>query len=159
MRPKLLLVTMTGVLTTAIICSSTLTANAAQTREEAINAQTDMFFYTVNPQLNERKLRSDDYGYIREWNAIRKAVEQEMKPTASECDGQYWELYDYDWNYGLNVPNGSPHVSRSFDRIADAIFYSRHPELAGRPLSSSNSKLAREWNQIRRAIIVEQPCS
>ncbi|HBL59146.1 MAG TPA: hypothetical protein DDZ80_11690 [Cyanobacteria bacterium UBA8803] len=41
MRPKLLFVTITGILATVIVCRSTLTANAAQTREEAINAQTD----------------------------------------------------------------------------------------------------------------------
>jgi hypothetical protein len=127
------------------------------TRDEAIDAQTDMFFNIVNPELNGRKLRSADYGYIKEWKAIRRAVNQEMKPRVTECAGdRYWELFDYDGINGL--PSGR-RPSRSFDRIADAIFYSRHPELGGKPLTASQSDLAQEWSQIRRAIMVEQPCS
>jgi hypothetical protein len=149
----------TGILTTTVICGSTLTANAytVPTREAAIDGQADLFLDKVNPELNGRKLRSDDYGYIKEWKAIRKAVEQEMKPAVSECAGdQMWELRSYDGINGLpSGRRGSP----TFDRIADAIFYSRHPELAGAAISSSDSALAREWSRIRQAIMIEQPCS
>jgi hypothetical protein len=127
------------------------------TRDEAIDAQTDMFLYRVNPELNGRKLGSRDYGYIQEWKSIRRAVAQEMKPRASECAGDvYWELFEYD---GINGLPSARRPARSFDQIADAIFYSRHPELANNPLSSASSDLAQEWNQIREAIKVEQPCS
>jgi hypothetical protein len=150
----------TGLLSATIVCTYPLTASADQsnqTREEAIDRQTDWFLHQVNPELQGRKLRSNDYGYIRQWKMIRAAVAQEMKPTISSCGGdQYWELFDYDGINGL--PSGR-RGSRSFDRIADAIFYSRHPELAGTPISASNSALAREWSAIRRAIMVEQPCS
>ncbi len=146
-----------GILTTAMICSSAFTANAytVPTREEAIDSETDLMLHKANPELNNRKLRSDDYGYINEWKAIRRVVQQEMKPAASECAGdQYWELRQYDGINGLR-----PHASLTFDRIADAIFYNRHPELAGASISSSDSALAREWSRIRQAIRVEQPCS
>jgi len=146
-----------SLLVTTIVCG-TPSANAAfvQTREAAIDEQTDLFLHKANPELNGRKLRSDEDGYIREWNAIRQAVDQEMKPTPSQCDGEYWELYSYD---GINGLHSGRHPVPSFDRIADAIFYSRHPEIVGTPLSSSSSDLAREWSQIRRAIRVEKPCS
>jgi hypothetical protein len=164
---------MVGILTTTMVCSSTLTANAGTgqtrevafaaeavpTREEAIDSDTDRFLYRVNPELNGRKLRSDDDGYINEWKAIRKAVAQEMKPAVSNCAGdQYWELLNYDGINGL-PSSRRRHSSPTFDHIADAIFYSRHPELVGTPLASDNSVLAREWSAIRRAIMVEQPCS
>jgi hypothetical protein len=149
----------TGILTMMTAPGNILIANAAPTptREAAIDWQTDLFLHKVNPELDGRKLQSDETNYIREWNAIRQAVDQEMKPNVSECAGdQYWELYSYD---GINGLHSGRHPAPSFDRIADAIFYSRHPELIGRSLSSSNSALAREWSQIRQAIMVEQPCS
>ncbi|MBD2372744.1 MULTISPECIES: hypothetical protein [Leptolyngbya] len=148
---------LTGLLITMIAAGDIANAAPVQTREGAIDWQTDLFLHKVNPELNGRKLRLSDTSYIREWNAIRQAVNQEMKPNITECAGdQYWELYSYDGINGL--PSGRRPAS-SFDRIADAIFYSRHPELAGRSLSSSNSALAREWSQIRQAIMIEQPCS
>jgi hypothetical protein len=153
---------MACILTTTIVCTNSLTARADdshQTREAAIDRQTDWFLYKVNPELQHRKLRSQDFQYIKEWNAIRKAVAREMKSTVSSCGGdQYWELFEYDWLYGSSDPS-QRHVSPSFDRIADAIFYSRHPKLAGTQISASNSALAREWSHIRRSIITEQPCS
>ncbi|NJK52829.1 MAG: hypothetical protein HC936_08325 [Leptolyngbyaceae cyanobacterium SU_3_3] len=161
MRLKLSLI-LSCILTTTIVCTHSLTARADdsyQTREAAIDRQADWFLYNVNPKLQGRKLRSNDAQYIKEWNAIRKAVAREMKSTISSCGGaQYWELVEYDWLYGSS-DLAERHVSSSFDRIANAIFYSRHPKLAGTQISSSNSALAREWSHIRRSIITEQPCS
>ncbi|MBE9009041.1 hypothetical protein IQ250_02335 [Pseudanabaenaceae cyanobacterium LEGE 13415] len=148
-----------GILSAIVISGNSVSATAAlvQTREQAIDWQTDFFLHKVNPELNGRKLRSTDVRYIREWNAIRRAVAQQMRPTATNCVGDlYWELFDYD---GINGLLSGRRPARSFDRIADAIFYSRHPEFVGRSLSSANSALAREWSQIRQAIRVEQPCS
>lgn len=151
-----LIAMMIGILSTAIATPARADQSNVS-RQDAINSQTDMFLYKVNPELNGRKLRSNDYGYINQWNAIRAAVEQEMKPDISSCAGdQYWELYSYD---GINGLPSSRRPSPSFDRIADAIFHSRHPELNGRSISSTNSALANEWSQIRRSIMVEQPCS
>jgi hypothetical protein len=79
------LIVTTGILTTAIICGNTLTAKADQsnlTRQEESDAQTDSFLYEVNPALNRRQLRSDDYGYIKEWKAIQQVVEKEMKASS-----------------------------------------------------------------------------
>jgi hypothetical protein len=161
---------LTTILTTTILCGSPFTAHAGTrednfaaearsvpTREEAIDQETDRVLYRVNPELNGRKLRSNDGPYIKEWQAIRQVVAQEMNPKVSQCAGdQYWELASYD---GINGLRSGRRGSPTFDRIADAIFYSRHPELGGRKISASDDGLAREWITIRQTIMVEQPCS
>jgi hypothetical protein len=171
MRLKCFVRQLTVVLTTAItiVCGNPFAAQAGTrednfaaearpvTREAAIDQETDRVLYRVNPELNGRKLRSEDGQYIKEWQAIRQVVAQEMNPEVSRCAGdQYWELASYD---GINGLRSGRRGSPTFDRIADAIFYSRHPELGGRRISASNTKLAREWTTIRQTIMVEQPCS
>jgi hypothetical protein len=160
----------TSIVITAIVCGSPFAAHAGTrednfakearpvpTREEAIDQESDMLLYRVNPELNGRKLRADDGRYIKEWQTIRKIVAQEMNPEVSQCAGdQYWELASYD---GINGLRSSRHDSPTFDRIADAIFYSRHPKLSGSKISASDANLAREWTTIRQTIMVEQPCS
>lgn len=138
----------------------TTSSQPTQTRDEAIDWLTDLLLNKVNPELNGRKLQSGEARYISEWKAIRQVIAEEMNPAATNCVGDlYWELPSYDANYGSTDPNRIPHISGTFDRIADAIFYSRHPELVGTRLSAANSEQTREWDSIRQAIIVEQPCS
>lgn len=141
-------------LTVALIFGSANLAKA-ESRAEAVKNLTDWFFYQVNPQLNNRKVRSNEHGYIREWQRIHQVVEQEMEPSQGSCVGDsYWALSSYD------IPGKGDRglVSQSFNRIADAIFYSRNPQLSGYKIPRSNSKKAREWLTIRRSIVREHPC-
>jgi hypothetical protein len=141
-------------LTIAIIFSSANLAKA-ESREEAVRNLTDWFFYEVNPQLNNRPLRLDEYNYIDEWQAIYKAVNQEMEYSQFDCAGDnFWALYNYD----LLGQGDKGLVSSSFNHIADAIFYSRNPQLIGYKIADPESEKAREWLIIRRSIIREHPC-
>jgi hypothetical protein len=45
--------------------------------EKAIDRLTDFIFYNLHPQLNRRKIRSDETQYIKEWAAIKKVVNQD----------------------------------------------------------------------------------
>jgi hypothetical protein len=131
-----------------------------KTREQAINWLTDLLLNQVNSELDGRKLQPNEFRYINEWTMIRQVVAQEMNSTPTDCVGDlYWELPDYDWNYESTQPNRSRYVSDTFNRIADAIFYSRHPEWVGKKLPSKNSAQAQEWKSIRQAIIIEKTCS
>jgi hypothetical protein len=141
-------------LTLALVFGSANLAKA-ESRAEAVNRLTDWFFYQVNPGLNYRPLTGRESRYIREWRAIHQVVEQEMEPSQGSCAGDsYWALSNYD------IPGEGDRglVSQSFNRIADAIFYSRNPQLAGYKIPRSNSKKAREWLTIRRSIAREHPC-
>jgi hypothetical protein len=56
-----------------------------ESRTQAVDRFTDWFFYKVNPQLGERKLRANDVYYVREWNAIRSTVERNDYYTRRLC--------------------------------------------------------------------------
>ncbi|MEG3859837.1 hypothetical protein [Microcoleus sp. herbarium12] len=61
------------------------TARDLESRTQAVDNLTDWFFYKVNPQLGDRKLRSDDSPiYIREWNAIRRTVDRATRSLHPE---------------------------------------------------------------------------
>lgn len=119
------------------------TARDLESREQAVDRLADWFFYTVNPQLAERKLRSDDSPvYIREWNAIRRTVDREMIAKPGDCAGDAFWDFDYR-SHG-----------RSLDRIADTIWTIRDP--SGDKTRADVSK--QEWNQLRNSIIREHFC-
>ena len=54
--------------------------------------------------------------------------------------------------------NRSPLSSPRLDQVADAVFYTRHPELNYRKIQPSEMRLASEWSGIRRAISSLHPC-
>ena len=113
-----------------------------ESRTQAVDRFTDWFFYRVNPQLGERKLRSNDSYYIREWNAIRNTVEREMITTPGDCVGDAFWDFDYR-SHG-----------RSLDLIADTIWDIRDP--SGDKTRADVSK--QEWQKLRNSIIREHFC-
>ncbi len=44
----------------------------------------------------------------------------------------------------------SEYIDAQIDKIADRIFYERHPELRGRKIRPGERNLAREWQEIRQ---------
>jgi hypothetical protein len=129
------------------------TAQAApvpqQAKADGIDFYTDHFFYAANPELNKRKLRSGDRGYIQEWNAIRQAIAPLVKSSTEVCfrgessSEAFWEV---DLNFNQN--GGS-----TYDYLADVIFYHRNPEWAGKKLRTGTPE-ARQWSAIRDKMFV-----
>lgn len=113
-----------------------------ESRTQAVDRFTDWFFYRVNPQLGERKLRANDFSYVREWNAIRSIVEREMITTQGDCVGD--AFWDFDYRYH----------GRSLDRIADTIWDIRDP--SGDKTRADVFK--QEWQKLRNSIIREHFC-
>ena len=116
----------------------------AESRDLAIDHLTDRIFYSFNEQLNYRKLQPSDEKYIREWNAIRTAVDQEMR-TSLSCGGD-WRLLEYD-----DRNNPRSFTSRSFDRIADTIVNTRYPNK-----SDATKKI--HFSGIRQSLPISDPC-
>jgi hypothetical protein len=126
--------------------------------EELIARWTDNFFYSVNPQLSQRKIRADETLYIREWNAIARVVPDILVYENSACGG---DKRTFEWllsNYDTQSRNGLNLVSEDLDKIADAIFYVRNPELGGRKIQPGETALANEWLRIRTAVSQLHPC-
>jgi hypothetical protein len=141
----------------SLILSPTI-ANSQQLTQETIDRWADDFFYSVNPQLSRRKLRANETLYIREWNAIQRVVPTILVYRNNECSRsqQYsWLLVNYD---DENRPEGRLLVSEALDKVADAIFYSRNPELGGRKIRPGETALANEWMRIRRSVSLLPPC-
>jgi len=134
---------------------------ASQAPEKAINNLTDLIFYNLHPELNRRKIRSDETQYINEWAAIKKVVSEDNLVYRDTCSGRSnnyeWFLSNYDDEYRRR--NASPLSSPVLDRVADAVFYTRHPELVYRRIQPSETRLASEWLQIRKAVSSLHPCS
>jgi hypothetical protein len=113
----------------------------------AIDSYTDHFFYAANPELNKRKLDSDESGYIREWQAIRQAIRPLIKSDRETCGRNIDTSADPYWNFDLQTNMSS------YDYLTDVIFYHRNPDMAGQKLRPGTA-LAREWSAIRRNMFV-----
>ncbi len=114
----------------------------AESRQQAVDRFADWFFYRVNPQLAERKLRASDSYCIREWNAIRSTVDREMIAAPGDC------VADAFWNFDYRFHG------RSLDRIAYTIWALR--DLSGDQTRADVSQ--QEWKQLRNSIIREHFC-
>jgi hypothetical protein len=125
--------------------------------EKAIDESTDFIFYRLHPQLNSRKIRSNETQYINEWAAIKKVLADGNLVYKRFCGPNFgWHLAEYD------TPGRHPReimvFSSVLNKVADAIFYTRHPELGYRKIRPSETSLASEWSQIRRAVSWPDPC-
>lgn len=114
---------------------------------EGIDFYTDHFFYAVNPELNRRKLRSSDRGYIREWHVIRRAITPLIKNSREVCgradpNTGFWEV-------DLTLDNGGS----TYDYLADVIFYHRNPQYDGQKLRPGTNA-AQAWSAIREKMFV-----
>jgi len=133
---------------------------ASQAPAQAIDNLTDYLFYNLYPELNRRKIRSDETQYIKEWAAIKKVVSQDNLVYGDTCSGR---SNNYEWllsSYDDENPrrNASPLSSPVLDKVADAVFYTRRPELNYRRIQPTETSLASEWLQIRRTISSLHPC-
>ncbi|MEG4286306.1 hypothetical protein QUB68_24560 [Microcoleus sp. A006_D1] len=135
--------------------SVTIAANNAP--EKAIDESTDFIFYKLYPQLNSRKIRSNETQYIKEWAAIKKVLGDGNLVYQRGCNVRSeWRLSEYD---APGVIAGPILLSSTvLNKVADAVFYTRYPELGYRKIKPSETSLASEWSQIRRAVSWGDPC-
>jgi hypothetical protein len=121
----------------------------AESREQAVDRLTDYLFYKVNPQLNNRKLQTGDREYIRQWQRLREAIDPRVKSVQEVCfrpapDETGWEF---------TTINGETY-EQTYDRLADVIFYSRHPQRTGQPIPKNDKIGISEWSAIRRYMYI-----
>jgi hypothetical protein len=145
-------------LLTAVLCLGATSAKA-ETYGKSVDKLTDWIFYRANPELNDRKLNSREYGYIAEWNAIRESTEDEIDYKVLECaqdkPAAYLRSYDAYPHYGYK---GNLYRSTALDRIADRIFYQRNPEYRGQPIGKNDVTASRNWQTLRKQISLTDPC-
>ena len=106
---------------------------ANRSPEKAIDRLTDFIFYNLHPQLNRRKIRSDETQYVNEWAAIKKVVSDDNLVYQDVCDGNSrnyeWLLSKYDGEGGGRQGRTISLSSPVLDKVAGAVFYARHREL------------------------------
>jgi hypothetical protein len=126
----------------------TFSSEIKEPQSQAIDSYTDHFFYVANPELNKRQLRSGDQSYIQEWLALRQAIAPLVKSSHEACvfGKRNGDAY---WEFDLSAANGGS----SYDHLADVIYYSRNPSMAGVKLSPG-SAAAREWSAIRQKMYI-----
>jgi hypothetical protein len=123
----------------AIIAASVILGNQALASVPAsvLDQHTDSYFGDIHPEMRDRRIQVHQAQYKKEWLAIREALRSRLS-YGRVC---YKDGYDYDVeDYG-----------EALIAITDAVFYARHPELAGRKLRPSETSLIREWNSVWRS--------
>lgn len=121
----------------------------AESRDRAVDRLTDFLFYKVNPQLNGSKLQTGDRNYITEWQRLREAIDPRVKSVQEVCYSP--EPGETGWEF--TVINGETY-EQTYDRLADTIFYSRHPQRTGQPIPKNDQISISEWSAIRREIFI-----
>ena len=114
-----------------------------------IDIWTDNIFSSLHPELSGRKIQFSETEYIREWQAIQAVVANDLTPKMGCTGDSGWGLSEFD---GVDVRTGKRLLTSAvLNKVADAIFYTRHPEL-GRKIKPGEYKLKNEWMKIRQAI-------
>ncbi|MEG3954709.1 hypothetical protein [Microcoleus sp. herbarium2] len=121
----------------------------AESRDRAVDRLTDFLFYKVNPELNNRKLQAGDRDYILEWQRLRAEIDPRVKPVQEVC--YFPEPGDTGWEF---APINGQTYEQTYDRLADIIFYSRHPQTTGQPISRGDRVRSNEWLAIRREMYI-----
>ena len=121
----------------------------AESRDRAVDRLTDFLFYKVNPELNNRKLQAGDRNYINEWQRLRAEIDPRVKPAQEVCNRP--EPGDIGWEF--TVINGETY-EQTYDRLADIIFYSRHPQITGQQIPRGDRASSNEWLAIRREMFI-----
>lgn len=129
--------------------------------EKAIDELTDYIFYNLHPQLNNRRIRSDETQYVNEWAAIKKVVSNDKLVYEKECgrnlnNNYQWRLSSYDSS--VLARNASPLSSPVLNKVADAVFYTRNPELGYRRIQPSEKRLVSERPKIQPGVSSLHPC-
>jgi hypothetical protein len=139
---------MVGAVAIALILGGPNLAKA-ESRDRAVDRLTDFLFYKVNPELNNRKLQAGDRNYILEWQRLRAEIDPRVKPAQEVCNSP--GPGDIGWEF--TVINGETY-EQTYDRLADIIFYSRHPQMTGQPISIGDRARSNEWLAIRREMYI-----
>jgi hypothetical protein len=121
----------------------------AESREQAIDRLTDVLFYRVNPQLNNRKLQPGDREYSNQWRRLRAVIDPRVKPAQEVC----YSSGPGDIGWEFTVINGETY-SQTYDLLADTIFYSRHPQRTGQQIPKSDKISISEWSAIRQEMFL-----
>ncbi len=121
----------------------------AESREQAVDRLTDYLFYRVNSQLNNRKLQTDDREYIRQWQRLREAIDPRVKSVQEVC----LRVSAQEKGWEFTTINGETY-EQTYDRLADTIFYSRHPQRTGQPIPTNDKIGISEWSAIRREMFL-----
>jgi hypothetical protein len=135
---------------------------ASRAPEKAIDELTDFIFYNLHPQLNRRKIRPNETQYINEWAAIKKVVSSDNLVYQNACGrnstNYEWLLSKYDGEGGGRQGRTISLSSPVLDKVADAVFYNRHPELGYRRIQPDETRLVSEWSKIRQGVSSLHPC-
>ena len=121
----------------------------AESRDQAVDRLKDFLFYKVNPQLNNRKLQAGDREYIRQWQRLREAIDPRVKSVQEVCFRP--EPGETGWEF--TTINGETY-EQTYDRLADTIFYSRHPQRTGQQIPKNYKISISEWSAIRRYMFI-----
>ncbi len=121
----------------------------AESREQAVDQLTDFLFYKVNPQLNNRKLQTDDREYSNQWRRLREAIDPRVKSVQEVC----FRPAPGETGWEFTTINGETY-EQTYDRLADTIFYSRHPQRRGQPIPKNDKISTSEWSAIRRYMFI-----
>ena len=121
----------------------------AQSRSQAVDGLTDFLFYKVNPQLNNRKLQAGDREYIRQWQRLREAIDPRVKSVQEVC----FRPAPGETGWEFTTINGETY-EQTYDRLADTIFYSRHPQRTGQQIPKNDKISISEWSAIRRYMFI-----
>ncbi|MBE9093670.1 hypothetical protein [Tychonema sp. LEGE 07203] len=147
---------------TARVPADSVEVAANRAPEKEIDGLTDFIFYQLHPGLNRRKIRSDETQYINEWAAIKKVVSNDNLVYGDVCDlnsrNYEWLLSKYDGEGGGRQGVTSLLTSPVLDKVADAVFYTRHPELNYRKVQPGETRLVSEWSKIRQGVSLLHPC-
>ncbi len=139
---------MVGALAIALVLGGANLAKA-ESRDQTVDRLTDLLFYRVNPGLNNRKLQAGDRNYINEWQRLRTAIDPRVKPAQEVC----YSPGPGDIGWEFTVINGETY-EQIYDRLADIIFYSRHPQTTGQQISIGDKARSNEWLAIRREMYI-----
>ena len=132
----------------ALVLSSPNPAKA-ESREQAVDRLTDFLFYKVNPQLNNRKLQAGDREYSNQWRRLREAIDPRVKSVQEVC----FRVAPEEKGWEFTTINGETY-EQTYDRLADTIFYSRHPQRTGQQIPKSDKISISEWSAIRRYMFI-----
>ena len=132
----------------ALVLSSPNLAKA-ESRDRAVDQLTDFLFYKVNPQLDNRKLQMGDREYSNQWRRLREAIDPRVKSVQEVC----FRPAPGETGWEFTTINGETY-EQTYDRLADTIFYSRHPQRTGQPIPKSDRISISEWSAIRREMFI-----
>jgi hypothetical protein len=115
----------------SVVFSSPAIASAP---DSILDQHTDSYFWDVHPEMRNRQIQPSQTQYKEEWLAIREVLESRLT----------YQKVCYKEGYGYDVEN----YGETLQALADAVFYVRHPGLAGRKIRPNETGLIEEWNSI-----------